>query len=378
MKKWTKKEVEYLRDNPSKSSNEVAQILNRSEDSVRNKRKRLGLIEFVVNDIKSTQEKQESQSYKRRYEDAVSRITSLEKELKADKEIQGNPILTYKIDPVLSKGNSEATVVMLLSDWHYEEIVKPQSVNHLNEYNEEIASARINNLFQTIVKFVKIHQAETHIQTMVLALLGDFISGTIHDELKEGNILLPIEAIWKVQNHIASGIKFILDNTELELIIPCSPGNHSRITEKQRIATEHGNSLEWLMYMNLKHYFEKEPRVTFIVNEGYHTYVDIYDYTIRFHHGHSIRYGGGVGGIYIPVNKAIAQWNKSKRADLDCFGHYHQMKNDGSFVSNGSLIGWNSFAIRIKADYEKPKQAFFLVDKKRFVICVRPIILNGN
>jgi len=54
------------------------------------------------------------------------------------------------------------------------------------------------------------------------------------------------------------------------------------------------------------------------------------------------------------------------------------MKDGGTFISNGSLIGWNAYAIKIKADFEKPKQAFFLVDKKRFVICVRPIILNGN
>jgi hypothetical protein len=69
--------------------------------------------------------------------------------------------------------------------------------------------------------------------------------------------------------------------------------------------------------------------------------LQIYDVTVRFHHGHSIRYAGGVGGIYIPTNKAIAQWNKGRHADLDVFGHFHQLRDGGNFICNGSLIGYN-------------------------------------
>jgi len=53
----------------------------------------------------------------------------------------------------------------------------------------------------------------------------------------------------------------------------------------------------------------------------------------------------------------------------------HQFKDGGNFICNGSLIGYNAFALSIKADYEKPKQAFFLVDKKRGKSIVAPIWL---
>lgn len=93
-------------------------------------------------------------------------------------------------------------------------------------------------------------------------------------------------------------------------------------------------------------------------------------------HGHAIRYGGGVGGIYIPINKAIAQWDKSERADLTVFGHFHQQRDGGNFICNGSLIGYSSFAQSIKADFEKPKQCLFLIDSKRGKTCTWPILVD--
>jgi hypothetical protein len=111
--------------------------------------------------------------------------------------------------------------------------------------------------------------------------------------------------------------------------------------------------------------FKDEKRVKFIIPTSYHSFLDVSGYTIRFSHGHAIRYAGGVGGIFIPCKKAIAQWNKARHADLDVFGHFHQTRDGGDFICNGSLIGWNEFANFIKADYEKPKQVFFLVDHNR-------------
>lgn len=379
MKKWTQEEDKLLKEVVASQNNlnDVCQVLKLSEYLAKKRMIELGL-SFKKDVIKLTQIKQVDKTYRQKFEEAVARITELEKERDANFELKGQKIQTHKIEPILSKGESEATAVALLSDWHYEETIKPQSVNYLNKYDENIAIEGINKTFQTIVKYIKLQQKETKISQLVLALLGDFISGGIHDELKEGNSMLPIEAIWKVQNHIASGIKFILENTDVSIIVPCSSGNHGRMTEKQRVATEHGNSLEWLMYKNLEQYFSNNKRVSFVVNDGYHTYLDVYGFTVRFHHGHSMRFMGGVGGIYIPVNKAISQWNKSKKADLDCFGHFHQMRDGGTFISNGSLIGWNAYAIKIKADFEKPKQAFFMIDKKYGVNLVRPIILNGR
>ena len=82
--------------------------------------------------------------------------------------------------------------------------------------------------------------------------------------------------------------------------------------------------------------------------------------------------------MFIPAYKAVSQWDKGRRADLDIFGHFHQTKDGGKFLCNGSLIGYNSFALRIKADYEPPQQTLLLVDKKRGRTCTWPILLEKS
>ena len=42
-----------------------------------------------------------------------------------------------------------------------------------------------------------------------------------------------------------------------------------------------------------------------------------------------------------------------------CGNQYHP---SSFYVMNGSLIGWNAFAITCKAQYEDPQQAFFMID----------------
>lgn len=300
----------------------------------------------------------------------------LQKELNASLEIKAG-IKPYKIKHVLSKNDSEATAVVLMSDWHVEEEVDPKTVNHLNKYTLEVAEKRITQLFQNTLKLVETQQHSVKIDTLVIALLGDIISSNIHDALLEINQLRPIEAIIFAENLVISGIQYLLDNSKLNLVIPCHVGNHPRMTKKVHIATETGNNLETFMYHHIANHFKGNKRVQMIVADGYLSYLKIYDFTICFQHGHAIRYAGGIGGLTIPVNKAIAQWEKLQKADLYCFGHWHQFFDGGNFMCNGSVIGWNTYATFIKAGFEKPKQAFFLVDKKRgckTVVC--PILFD--
>lgn len=299
----------------------------------------------------------------------------LKKELDALLEMKSgiNPVF---IEKKVGSNNSEAVAVILASDFHLEETVKPETVNGLNKFNLQIAEERSKQFFQNTLKLLIKEQQNAKIDTIVLALLGDFISGNIHEELLENCSLRPIEAIIFAENILIGGIEFLLNNSDVKIIIPCHVGNHTRITKKIHISTEGGNSLETFMYYHIKNYFKGNPRVEFFISEGYLSYLTVYNFTIRFHHGHAVKYGGGVGGLTIPVNKAIAQWQKLKHADLDCFGHFHQFFDGGNFICNGSLIGYNSFAVMIKGSYERPKQAFFLIDRVRGKTVVCPITFD--
>ena len=382
----TSKQInQFIRKNYKMSFNELAAHTGLSYDAVWKRYKTLKLPvkekeipvppkEQIAADLQKLSAKKDRLDTETKYEMLLLELESACAERDAIKQLA--PIDTFKIHTAVANGKSEATAVAVASDWHIEEDVAKQQVNGLNEFTLDIATTRAEAFFANALRLLKINQQDITIKTMVLALLGDFISGSIHEDLAEGNNLPPIKALLFAQNLIASGIEFLLANSDVNLVIPCHSGNHGRSTMKQRHAMEAGNSFEFFMYHNLANYFKGEKRVKFIIPEGYLSYLEVYDTVIRFHHGHAIKYGGGIGGIFIPAFKAIGQWNKSRWATVDVFGHFHQQRNGGNFLCNGSLIGYNAYAIAIKAEFEKPAQTFFLVHNKHGIEAVNKIRLE--
>lgn len=330
----------------------------------------------VKNDRERARTAEEAAQLRRKYDEALKTIERQERDLAALDGLVAKGIDTYKIEPRQGSGTSESTVVLVASDWHMEERVNRAQVSGLNEHNVEIAKKRAERFFQSGLRLTRLLQQDTKIENMVLPLLGDFISNDIHEEFPETNELLPMHAIELAQNTLASGIEFVLNHSKLKLTLPCHSGNHARTTRTTRFGSENGHSLEYLMYRHLAAYFRNEERVQFVIPEGPHSYLDIFGHTLRFQHGHMIKYGGGIGGIFIPTFKAIAQWNKARHADLDIFGHFHQRKDGGNFICNGSNIGYNTFALSIKADYEEPSQQMFMIDKKRGRTCTWPVLVG--
>lgn len=340
--------------------------------------------EFLIRSDKSFLKMKESyREADRRYKEVLK-----ENEIKQDTidhlmSLQESSASTKTISKMTNgkqKGRvGEATAIIVASDWHVEENVDPTTVNGKNKFNLQIAENRSKKFFEKAVWLTDLVRSGIKIDNMVFAILGDMIAGYIHEELQEDNNLSPTEATLFVQDLLCSGIDFLVKEGKFKnLIIPCCFGNHGRTVQKKRVGTAYKNSYEWLMYKNMEKLYQKNNKVHFIVDNGYHVYVPVYhNYKIRFHHGDAIRYAGGVGGITIPANKAIHQWNKSEYANLDVFGHFHQQMMDcGDFVSNGSLVGWNAFALSIKAPYEDPQQSFFVVDKEKGKICDWPIFLK--
>jgi hypothetical protein len=186
----------------------------------------------------------------------------------------------------------------------------------------------------------------------------------------------PTQAILIAQEYIASGIQYVLDNSELKLTIVCTCGNHARITHKVHWGNEQGNSLEYMMYHNLRNVFARETRVKFVISEAYHCHVYVYDKCIRFHHGHAIKFLGGIGGITVPVNNKIYRWSKNpQKVDIDCFGHFHTLTDGGHFVVNGSMIGYSNMGA-LYGGFERPQQSLFLIDKARGKTVHIPILFD--
>jgi len=279
-----------------------------------------------------------------------------------------------------ASGMREATAAVLASDWHVEETVDPATVNGLNAYDLSVAEHRARRFFDGISWLLDAHASHFRIRDLVLWLGGDLITGTIHEELLESNGLSPLLASRFVRQLVGDGVRMLLAaHPEIErLIIPCSHGNHGRTTQKPRISTGAHNSYEHALYLSLADDFRENERVEFHVARGELVYLDVYDLRLRFTHGDAVKYGGGVGGITIPINKAIASWDRSIRADLTCMGHWHQLTFASKCMVNGSLIGPSAYTVRIKAEMEIARQAFALVDSRRGICQQTPVWVTSD
>lgn len=275
-------------------------------------------------------------------------------------------------------GLREGIPVVLASDWHVEETVRPETIMFKNSFDINVADRRIARYFDGVEYLIRHHREIMKIHDMVLWLGGDLISGYIHEELEETNDLSPVAATLFLQPRLKSYITRLRDRLGINIHIPCNFGNHGRTGKKKRVSSAAANSYEYLMYRNLERLMADEPGITFDVSESGHCYVNTYDFVHRFHHGDSVRYWGGVGGVTIPLNKAIAQWQKFQRADYTNIGHFHQLMHTRDACINGSLIGYNAFALSIKAEYEDPQQAFYITDSRRGKCLQTPIWLSDE
>ena len=272
--------------------------------------------------------------------------------------------------------DSESTAVYLLTDWHCEEEVEAATVNFLNEANLDIMDDRISKLGPKGLKIIRAKRQLTKVNNLVLFFGGDLLSGGIHEELRLNSLLSPIEAIVWLQERIYALIDFFREHGDFNHItVVCTRGNHGRMTKQKYYSIDYKHSLEQLLYNQMVMHYKDEDDLTVLTTKGYDIQLPIYNKKYRFHHGDFKRYGGGIGGLFIPVYKGIASLNDSGgMAACDFMGHFHRHVADRSkFVVNGSLIGYNMYARKNSLSYRPPLQVLCFIEKTRGLTTPDPI-----
>ena len=232
-------------------------------------------------------------SVKRDQRDIIGRLKKAEKELAAVRTLKSHSG-TFNIHPRLGKNQSEATAVACLSDVHVGNHITLAQTNGINEYNVGLARSRCATFFERVVRLTCKERQDLKIEELVLFLGGDNFDGNLHMDTALSNIpAAPMTQAVIAQEIIESGLKFLLEKGNFKRItIVCKDGNHGRISVKQHWNSRVGNSLEWYMYYNLR---ERYPMFKWVIDESFFTYLKVYDWMVRFHHGDTVFFGGQNG-----------------------------------------------------------------------------------
>jgi hypothetical protein len=293
------------------------------------------------------------------------------------KKIKSLPFEKYEFKSKKRTSGSRYAVA-LFSDAHIEETVSLSSVLGKNEYNIDIAKQRIEKYFVNLASCLNID----HVEQLIFASLGDTISGYIHDELSQTNGLSPLEATLLAQNLIYSGLSFLCENTKLKHIQFIGiVGNHSRTTKKIQHSNGYKLSYEWLMYKNIEQQCKtaKLP-ITFNIPDSELAIVDTDDNRrFIFCHGYQVKSGGNgtVCGIYPALNRLSLKWSNIFNQTRIFLGHFHSCTSITNAVVNGSIIGYNTFAMSNGFMYEEPCQYYVVYDSEIGELLERKIYCNN-
>lgn len=262
------------------------------------------------------------------------------------------------------------TPMTLWSDWHYGEVVRPEEVGGTNEFNAEVAAARIQQLVNTTVDLCYNHmgRAKAEYPGIVVCLGGDMITGDIHEELVETNDRTTQQCINDLTDLIASALEEMADRFG-RVFVPCVVGNHGRSTRKVRMKGRVYTSHEWLIYCQLERHFRKDKRIAFYIPGETDAYFKVYQHRFLLTHGDSLGVKGGDGiiGAVGPILRGSIKVGRSEAhigRDMDTIlmGHWHQMLWLPGVIVNGALKGYDEYArLALRAPYSRPSQALWFV-----------------
>lgn len=272
---------------------------------------------------------------------------------------------------VIEGAKRSGAAIILASDWHAGAEFQASASTFGNRFNREICQQRIARFFAGIVWHVKAYRAIAwDLRHVVLWLGGDLIDGHLHGDQQETSSSAIATIDW-LEPLILDGVRSLLE-LDVALQLVCSYGNHGRDTIKPRRQTGAGHSYEWGMYQRIGRALRQDGVAT-LADPTAHQYAEVLGHTLHFTHGDEARYAGGVGGISIPLNKAFAAWDRVRRADYHHCGHFHVQLQGGNWFSNGTLKGYDPFAMSVKGEPQTPRQTLYVLDERRGATAVTPL-----
>lgn len=280
--------------------------------------------------------------------------------------------------PVGKRDSGNVSGLALLSDAHWDEVVRAAEVMGSNAYNREIAVLRLRTYGNNLVKLMRNYTSGVKYDGLVLAILGDMFSGNIHDELRETNEQPLISSVlfWKEQ--LVALIKFLQEQLQIPLDIPCVVGNHPRMDKKPKAKNYVRDNFDYLLYKLVEREFKDSSDIKVDVSESVDKIKTVYSTRILFTHGSQFRGGSGISGLLAPLMIGDARKRKRNSAvdmpyDYLAMGHWHERAVFKGILQNGTLKGYDEYAFTGNFEFQEPQQLFAVVDPKHKVTISAPI-----
>ena len=262
--------------------------------------------------------------------------------------------------------NDEVTMVVQLSDLHFNELVDIKS----NKYDFNIASQRLQKFADKIKKVATSY----NINNILLAFTGDLMNSDRRlDEMlymatnRSKATFLAVEILQQ----------FILDLNEIANISVVSvTGNESRVRD------EHGYSdmlatdnYDFTIFNILNILFKGSDGISFIDSDPNEAIIRISNQNLLLTHGYSV----GEAGTQKYIQQLKGRWaDKEILIDYVIFGHLHSCYISDGHGRSGSLVGSNSYNENALNLYSKASQNIYLFFKDKSIDAMKIDLQNTD
>lgn len=322
--------------------------------------------EKTIDEINELQDYKEQTKYWRNQYNKVVSQSSLESKLVSllDKNIEKYPYIPLN-ENYKRNNDTKEILHLMLSDWHIGENISSEELLGMNEYNIDIVRERAQKIYTSACKVLDKMKGYEY-ETIHINILGDMISGIIHEELIANGINVTEQIIFGAE--IVSDIihKFALKFPKL--IVTGVIGNHGR-TKKKPYFKEKYNNFDYIFYKFIECKCENLKNVSFNFPKSAFAIIKNFNYNFLLMHGDGINSFNGI------------PWYGIKRMDMNMsqlmstqanfyphyilMGHFHTTnsleKMGGEILMNGSLKGTDEYCVNKMFVGGTPSQTMFSV-----------------
>ena len=271
-------------------------------------------------------------------------------------------------------GHQKQIMVTPLSDTHIGEHVFKDQMRGLNEYNFEIFNKRMYGWANQILKHTSYRRQIAPVDELIIPMLGDMISGDIHEELARSNMANCMEQMIRGASIIGQALMYLAPHYT-KIKVPCVVGNHGRMTRKPPMKDKY---MDWdyMLYQWMASFCANQENIEFKIPKSFITTFKVHDKVVLITHGDCISGAGSSGAILNSITKlrSVFQFRKSLQREIEgaldeaveqefdsvMIGHFHRIDEldigTGELHICGTMKGPDEFALQRLQAATKPKQ----------------------
>ena len=263
-------------------------------------------------------------------------------------------------------------LVLLLGDLHFGEVVSAEETGGISSFNLDIAKRRFEYTIEKAIAIAKEKQRGFHYEKLNVFLLGDLISGLIHDELKENDEVAVVQQMLFAIEIISAGILRLCQEFP-EVEVSSVVGNHGRVKEKYYFKGKANNNFDFLVAKMLERLTANQSNLKWNVPESFWYVHSVYDNKFFLSHGDFVKSWAGIP--WYGLSRAYLKWRvlaADYGIDFDhlVIGHFHNPNIftmvRGSMFVNGSLKGGDEYSTGAISAACDPVQLMFGVNPSRY------------